>query len=63
MGLFFLAVDLKDAYFHIQIAPPSQTILEIQVQGDSLPTCSPTIRTLSRSTIFFTKCVDVTLPP
>lgn len=28
---WFLTVELKDAYFHIHITPPPQTVLEIQV--------------------------------
>ncbi len=32
-GDWFFSLDLKDAYFHIQIAPPPQTVLEIRLQG------------------------------
>ncbi len=29
---WFMSLNLKDAYFHIQVAPPSQTIFEIRIR-------------------------------
>ncbi|KAI2659229.1 Gag-pol polyprotein [Labeo rohita] len=43
-GDWFFSLDLKDAYFHIQIAPPSQTILEIRLRGSGLSIHGPALR-------------------
>ncbi|KAI2655719.1 Transposon Ty3-G Gag-Pol polyprotein [Labeo rohita] len=45
-GDWFLSLDLKDAYFHIQIAPPSQAILEIRLRGSGLSIHGPALRLL-----------------
>ncbi len=57
-GDLFFSGDLKDAYFHIQIAPPSQAILEIRLRGCGLSIHSPALWTVP-----FTKCVDMALSP
>ncbi len=61
-GDWFCSLDLKDAYFHIQIAPPSQTILEIRLLGSSLPVHGPTLWAVSGPPTF-TKCMDMALSP
>ncbi len=43
LGNWFMSLDLKDAYFHIQIAPPSQTILEIRIRRGGLSIPGPVI--------------------
>ncbi len=42
----FCSLDLKDAYFHIQIAPPSQKILEIRLRGSGLSVHGPSLWTV-----------------
>ncbi len=44
---------LKDAYFHTQIAPPSQTILEIRLRGSGLPVHGPTVWAVSGPPYFY----------
>ncbi len=46
-GDWFFSLDLKDAYFHIQIAPPSQTILEIRLWGSGLSIHGPSLWSLA----------------
>lgn len=43
-GDWFLSVDLKDAYFHIHVAPP---VLEIHVRGGGIPKYCPSVWTVS----------------
>ncbi len=52
-GDWFCSLDLKDAYFHIQIAPPSQMILEIRLRGSGLPVHGPTLWTVSGPPYFY----------
>ncbi len=52
-GDWFCSLDLKDAYFHIQIAPPSQTILEIRLRGSGLPVHGPTLWAVSGPPYFY----------
>ncbi len=52
-GDWFCSLDLKDAYFHIQIAPPSQTILEIRLRGSGLLIHGPTLWTVSVPPYFY----------
>ncbi len=52
-GDWFCSLDLKDAYFHIQISPPSQTILEIRLQGSGLPVHGPTLWAVSGPPYFY----------
>ncbi len=46
-GDWFISVDLKDAYFHIQVAPPPQALSEICIRGDSVPIHGPALRLMS----------------
>ncbi len=50
---WFCSLDLKDAYFHIQIAPPSQTIFEIRLRGSGLPVHGPTLWAVSGPPYFY----------
>ncbi len=52
-GDWFCSLDLKDAYFHIQIAPPSQTILEIRLRESGLPVHGPTLWAVSGPPYFY----------
>ncbi len=42
-GDWFASIDLKDAYFHIQIAPPTQARSEICIRGSCIPVYSPSV--------------------
>ncbi len=42
-GDWFMSLDLKDAYFHIQVAPPSQTILEIRIRRGGISIQGPPV--------------------
>ncbi len=42
-GDWFFSLDLKDAYFHIQIAPPPQAVLEICLRGSGFSIHSPSL--------------------
>ncbi len=52
-GDWFFSLDLKDAYFHIQVAPPSQTILEIRLRGSGISIHGPALRTVPGSSHFY----------
>ncbi len=53
-GDWFMSLDLKDAYFHIQIAPPSQAILEIHIQRGGISIQSPAVWAIPGSPHFYT---------
>ncbi len=54
LGDWFMLLDLKDAYFHIQIAPPSQTISEIHIQRGGLSIPGPAVWAVPGSPHFYT---------
>ncbi len=56
------SVDLKDAYFHIQIAPHHRRFLRFALEGTALPVpCSSVWAGFGPRT--FSKCMDAALPP
>ncbi len=61
-GDWFMSLDLKDAYFHIQVAP-LQTILEIHIRrGGHINTRSCRLG-WSLAPCTFTQCMDAALSP
>lgn len=46
-GDSFTAIDLRDAYFHIPIYPPTPKVSEICFPGDSIRVCSPAFWSLT----------------
>ncbi len=52
-GDWFMLLDLKDAYFHIQVAPPSHTILEIHIRGDGVSIQGPPVWAVPGSPHFY----------
>ncbi len=58
-GDWFCSLDLKDAYFHIQI----QTILEIRLRGSGFSVHGVLPFGLSLAPRTFTKCMDAALSP
>ncbi len=52
-GDWFMSLDLKDAYFHIQVAPPSQTILEIRIRGGGISIQGPPVWAVPGSPHFY----------
>ncbi len=50
----FMSLDLKDTYFHIQVAPPSQTILEIRIQRGGISIQGPAVWAIPGSPHFYT---------
>ncbi len=61
-GDWFMLLDLKDAYFHIQVAPPSQTILEIRIRKGGISIQGPTIWSVPGSPHFYARHGCGTLP-
>ncbi len=53
-GDWFMSLDLKDAYFHIQVAPPSQTILDTLIRRGGISTQSPPVWAFPGSPHFYT---------
>ncbi len=53
-GDWFMSLDLKDTYFHIQVAPPSQTILEICIWGGGISIQGPPVWAVPGSPHFYT---------
>ncbi len=52
-GDWFASVDLKDAYFHIQIAPHHRLVSEVCFRGHSVPIlCSPVWASFSPTHLF-----------
>ncbi len=61
-GDWFMSVDLKDAYFHILVAPPSQTILEICIQRGGISIQCPAVWAVPGSPHLYTMHGCVFLP-
>ncbi len=61
-GDWFMSLDLKDAYFHIQVAP-SQTILEILIRMGGISIQGHPIWTVPGSPCTFKWCLDAALFP
>ncbi len=59
-GDWLFSLDLKDAYFHIQIAPPPQAVLEIRLWGSGLSINVPSLWAVPHT---FTKCMGAALSP
>ncbi len=53
-GSWFMSLDLKDVYFHIQVAPPSQTILKICIRRGGISIQGPAIWAIPGSPHFYT---------
>ncbi len=53
-GDWFMLLDLKDAYFHIQVAHLSQTILEIRIQRGGISIQGPAVWAIPGSPHFYT---------
>ncbi len=52
-GNWFFSLDLKDAYFHIQIAPPPQAVHEIRLRGSGLSAHGPPLWAVPGSPHFY----------
>ncbi len=50
---WFCSLDLKDTYFHIQIAPHHRRFLEIRLRGSGLPVHGPTLWAVSGPPYFY----------
>ncbi len=53
-GDWFMSLDLKDAYIHIQVAPPSQTIIEIRIRRGGVSIQGPPVWAVRGFTDFYT---------
>ncbi len=53
-GDWFMSLDLKDTYCHIQVAPPSQTILEIRIRRGGISIQGPAVWAVPGSPHFYT---------
>ncbi len=52
-GDWFFSLHLKDTYFHIQIAPPPQAVLEIRLRGGGLSIHVPPLWAVPGSMHFY----------
>ncbi len=60
---WFMSLNLKDAYFHIQVAPPSQTILRFAFEGVVVYLYKVLPFGLSLAPHTFKQCMDKGLSP
>ncbi len=61
-GDWFASVDLKDAYFHIQIAPHHRRFSEVCCQGKAQRTNTLFSVRAGFDPTHFSKCIDAALP-